>query len=177
MEFSYTDEKGVAQMEQWEAFTDALNCNYLYCKQSKSTAYYVNDGTMFYFTTFYGNKNSLLYYFYLTAFKVLLGYHKDLAVTDVLPLSTIRNKNWMVWLYDFIAPFTNRLVVNYTVKQHGSDNLFQPQTLTLLSRIESSFFGKIQGESHGSILLNNNRIEKFSFSQKKIKIEAKCTNI
>ena len=177
MEFVYTDEKGVVRMEQWEAFTDALNCNYLYCKQSKSTAYYVNDGTMFYFTTFYGNKNSLLYCFYLTAFKVLLGYHKDLAVTDVLPLSTIRNKNWMIWLYDFIAPFTNRLIVNYSVQQFGSDNLFQPQTLTLLSRVESSFFGKIQEESKGSILLNNNRIEKFSFSRKKIKIEATCTNI
>ncbi len=177
MEFSYTDQKGVARTEQWEAFTDSLNCNYLYCSQSKSTAYYVNDGTMFYFTTFYGNKKSLLYYFYLTAFKVLLGYHKDLTVTDVLPLNTILNKNWMIWLYDFIAPFTNRVTVNYTMNQQGSDNYYQPQTLTLCSKIESSLFGKVQQESQSSIQLQNNRIEKFTFSRKKNKIEATCTNI
>ena len=177
MEFSYTDEKGVDRKELWEAYTDSLNCNYLYCHQSNSTAYYVNDGSMFYFTTFYGDKKSLLYYFYLTAFKVLLGYHKDLEVTDILPLNTIRNKNWMIWLYDFIAPFTNRVTVNYTMYQQDSDNYYQPQTLSLCSKIESSLFGKVQRESQSSILLNNNRIEKFIFSRKKIKIEATCTNI
>lgn len=177
LKFSFTDENGTVKSEQWEAYTDALNYNYLYCSQSKCAAYYVNDGTMFYFTTFYGNKNSLLHYFYLTAFKVLLGYHKNLEIRDVLPLNAIRNKNWLIWLYDFIAPFANRIMVNYSMTQSESDNFYQPQTLTLRSRIESSVFGKIRQESTGSILLNDNRIEKFTFSRKKLKIEATCTNI
>jgi len=177
LKFSYTDENGTVKSEQWEAYTDALNYNYLYCSHSKCAAYYVNDGTMFYFTTFYGNKNSLLHYFYLTAFKVLLGYHKNLEIRDVLPLNAIRNKNWLIWLYDFIAPFANRIMVNYSMTQSESDNFYQPQTLTLRSRIESSVFGKIRQESTGSILLNDNRIEKFTFSRKKLKIEATCTNI
>ena len=177
LKFSYTDENGTVKSEQWEAYTDALNYNYLYCSHSKCAAYYVNDGTMFYFTTFYGNKNSLLHYFYLTAFKVLLGYHKNLEIRDVLPLNAVRNKNWLIWLYDFIAPFANRIMVNYSMTQSESDNFYQPQTLTLRSRIESSVFGKIRQESTGSILLNDNRIEKFTFSRKKLKIEATCTNI
>ena len=177
LKFSYTDENGTVKSEQWEAYTDALNYNYLYCSHSKCAAYYVNDGTMFYFTTFYGNKNSLLHYFYLTAFKVLLGYHKNLEIRDILPLNAIRNKNWLIWLYDFIAPFANRIMVNYSMTQSESDNFYQPQTLTLRSRIESSVFGKIRQESTGSILLNDNRIEKFTFSRKKLKIEATCTNI
>ena len=83
----------------------------------------------------------------------------------------------MIWMYDFIAPFTNRVTVNYTMYQQDSDNYYQPQTLSLYSKIESSLFGKVQRESQSSILLNNNRIEKFTFSRKKIKIEATCTNI
>ena len=177
LEFSYSDEKGKERQVKWEAFTDAYNYNYLYCSDSNSYAYYFNDGTMFYFTTFYGDKNSLLYYFYLTAFKVLLGVHKDIEITDVLPLNTIRNKNAIIWLHDFIAPFSNQIRVNYTMQQTESDDAYQPHTLTLLSKIERFVYGKIRQESSGAITLNNNKIDKFTFCNKKINIEAVCTNL
>ncbi len=176
LKFNYSDEKGVGRQVKWEAFTDAYNYSYLYCSESKSLAYYANDGTMFYFTTFYGDKNSLLYYFYLTAFKVLLGYHKNLVITDVLPPNTIRNKNAIIWLHDFIAPFSNRIRLNYSIRQTESDDAYQPQYLTLISKIESFVYGKVKLESSGTITLNDNRIDKFTFSNKKIKIEAVCTN-
>lgn len=176
LKFNYSDGNGVERQAKWEAFTDAYNYGYLYCRESKSSAYYVNDGTMFYFTTFYGDKNSLLYYFYLTAFKVLLGYHKKLEITDVLPLNTIRNKNMIIWLHDFIAPFSNRIRLVYSIRQTGSDDNFQPHTLTLISKIESFIYGKIQQESSGTIILNNDRIDKFTFCNKKINIEAVCTS-
>ncbi len=176
LRFSYSDAKGVERVEEWEAFTDAYNYNYLYCADTASTAYYFNDGSIFYFTTFYGNKRSLLYYFYLTAYKVLLGYHEDLEVKDKLPLDSIFNKNGMIWLHDFIAPFTNRIHAFYSIKQTEADDAGHPQSLTLVSEINLSVYGRIRHESTGSISLKNNRIEKFTFENKKIKIEAKCLN-
>jgi len=177
MEYSYTDECGIERKEQWEAYTDAYNYNYLYCSATKSSAYYVNDGNMFYFTTFYGNKKSLLFYFYLTAFKVLLGHYENLEISDVLPLNIFRNKNGMIWLHDFIAPFTNHVRANYTIKQTESDDAYHPQSLTMVSKIDRSVFGKIQLESTGKVILKENRIDKFTYKSKKIKIEAKCINI
>jgi len=70
MHFVYTDGKGLIFTESWEAFTDAYNYKYLYCKEKDTAAYYYCDNSMFYFTAFYGSKKSLLYYFYLSAYKV-----------------------------------------------------------------------------------------------------------
>jgi urea transporter/murein DD-endopeptidase MepM/ murein hydrolase activator NlpD len=175
--FCYKDEKGDECFEKWEAFTDAYNYNYLYCDSTKSTAYYFNDGTMFYFTKFYGNRKSLLYYFYLTSFKVLLGYYQNLEISDILPLNTLPNNNRMIWLHDFIAPFINRVKANFSMRQTGSDDASNPQSLTLVSKIELSVFGKVRLESEGTILLKNNRIVKFTFRNKNANIEATCTNL
>jgi len=62
---------------EWEVFTDELNRSYVYCHFSKSAAYFVNDGTMFYFYDFEGSKKSALFYFYLAAYRVLLGCYDD----------------------------------------------------------------------------------------------------
>ena len=176
LKFSYTDNKGIECSAQWEAYTDAYNYNYLYCSKTESYAYYVNDGSMFYFTTFYGDKNSLLYYFYLTAFKVLLGYYEHIGISDELPLNTIFNKNGMIWLNDFIAPFTNRVHANYSIKPDWADDVHHPQSLILASKIELSVFGRVKNESNGTITMKDNRIEQFTYENKKIKIKAKCTD-
>jgi urea transporter/murein DD-endopeptidase MepM/ murein hydrolase activator NlpD len=177
LEFRFRDGKGLEQSERWEAFTDSFNNTYLYCSQTKSTAYYVNDGIMFYFTTFYGSKKSLLYYFYLTAFKLLLGFYPELTITDTLPLNNLQNKKGLIWLHDFIAPFTNRVKANYSVRQMHGDDAYHPQSLTLVTQIDLSIFGKTDRESNGTILLKDNRIHQFTFSNNNIKIEATCTNI
>jgi hypothetical protein len=174
--FNYTDVKGVEKFEQWEAFTDALNYNYLFCAETESTAYYFNNGSIFYFTAFYGDKNSLLYYFYLTAYKVLLGYYENVEVRDELPLTSIFNKNGIMWLYDFVAPFANRIHALFTISPTATDDAGNPATLTLASKIDLTVYGRIHQESKGSITLKNNRIEEFTYQNRKIKIEAKCAD-
>ena len=175
--FGYTNEEGAELTEQWEAFTDAWNYKYLYCKNTESVAYYVNDGGMFYFTSFYGDKRSLLYYFYLTAYKVILGYYEDLVVSDELPLNILQDKKLSIWLHDFIAPFFNRIHALYGMKFESADNVFDPTSITLNTEINVSVFGKVRRESSGSITLDENKIKSFSYTNKKNKIEAKCINI
>lgn len=172
--FGHFDEEGTWLTEQWEAFTDAWNYKYLYCKSTGSVAYYVNDGGMFYFTTFYGDKKSLLYYFYLTAYKVLLGYYEDLVISDELPLQILFENKPGIWLYGFVAPFVDRIHANYTMKTMDADNVFDPKIVTLMSEINVSVYGKARLESTGSITLEDNRIKKFTYTNRNFKIDAKC---
>jgi hypothetical protein len=106
-----------------------------------------------------------------------LGFYPELTITDTLPLNNLQNKKGLIWLHDFIAPFTNRVKANYSVRQMHGDDAYHPQSLTLVTQIDLSIFGKTDRESNGTILLKDNRIHQFTFSNNNIKIEATCTNI
>ena len=176
LKFSFVNEKGEEEVEQWESYTDAYNQKYLYCKESESSAFYVNDDTMFYFTTFYGNKKSLLYYFYLSAFKVFLGEMDTQEVKDAMPLSIIKNKKISLWLNDFIAPFYSFISVLYSIKLDSTDHQFDTTSLVLKSKIQLSIFGKLNTDSTSTITLNKNNIEGFTFKTKNTSIKATCIN-
>lgn len=90
--------------EEWEVMVSAYNETYFYAAASGAYAYFVNDGSLFYFTNFYGGRNSLLYLFYLAAYKVILTADKRIPVTDTYPQGLFGN-TINRWLQDFIAPF------------------------------------------------------------------------
>ncbi len=90
--------------EEWEVMVSAYNETYFYAAAPGAYAYFVNDGSLFYFTNFYGSRNSLLYLFYLSAYKVLLSADKRIPVTDTYPQGLFGNRITR-WLQDFIAPF------------------------------------------------------------------------
>jgi murein DD-endopeptidase MepM/ murein hydrolase activator NlpD len=174
LKFSFKNEKGTEKTEQWEAYTDAGNNKYLYCKGTESSAFYVNDGTMFYFTVFYGNKKSLLYFFYLSAYKVFLGNSADTELKDAMPLNTVKNLKASIWLHDFIAPFYNYIRVFYSIKPCSGESPFDPEVIQLKSKIEVSVFKNLTTESRSVITLAEKGINGFTYETEKIKIEAKC---
>ena len=174
MEFSYTNEKEIETTEHWEAFTDAYNYRYLYCKETESTAYYVNNGLMFYFTNYYGDKNSLLYYFYLSAYKVFLGDIDKLEVTDALPLNIIQKKKIGNFIHDFIAPFYNYIRVNYNIRTTNNSNDLLSNELILDSKIDVSVFGNTKNESESVISVKDNCIAGFTYDNGRTKIKAIC---
>ena len=174
LKFSFRNEKGIDKTEQWETYTDAYNSKYFYCRETESSAFYVNDGSVFYFTAFYGNKKSLLYYFYLSAYKVFFGNADENGLNDAMPLNTIRNRKASIWLHDFIAPFFNYIRVTYSVKVGSNNSLFEPEELKLNSKIEVSVFKNIHIESSSVITLAGNGIIGFTYETEKTKIEATC---
>ena len=97
---------------EWEVHTDAFNLTYITCSDTDSFAYFVNDGTVLYFTTFEGDKNSLLYYFYLSAFKIFLGDYKTLNIEDSLPIHSVFNGS-VKYIQDIIAPYYQFCNANY----------------------------------------------------------------
>jgi urea transporter len=104
--FSYkvTPPTGKEYQVEWEAQVDALNSTYLYCEKTKSRAYFYNDGEIHYFTHFDGDKSSLLFKFYLAAYKVMTGYYRNLQVKDNFPVNTFNNR-FLGILQDCVAPF------------------------------------------------------------------------
>lgn len=176
LKYSYLDDKGIENIEQWEVFTDAWNNKYIYCKDTETSAYYVNDGAMFYFTAFYGNKESLLYYFYLSVYKVYLGDPNAAEMKVAMPLNVVRNKKISTWIHDFIAPFYNYIHVWYTLKSEYSTDPWNAEILILKSQIEVSVFGKTDKESQSTLTLKESCIKAFTYQTNKTKIQAKWVN-
>jgi hypothetical protein len=121
LKMQYAINNSEQKTELWETYTDAYNQKYIHCTETNSTAYYVNDGLMFYFTAFYGNKKSLLYYFYLSAYKIYLG-NNDVEINDAFPLNVFKTSLLVSWLHDFAAPFYNFIALKYKSKIQYSNN-------------------------------------------------------
>lgn len=150
----------------WEVFADQRNRTYFYCKQSDSSAYFINDGVVFYFTDFDGDKSSLLFQFYLAFYKQLLGYYAQVLITDSVPL--IHFSNWLVKpIQDFIAPFYLFTKAVFTSTFANADDQYAPQRLTINSQVESTFMSKTIRKINFEIELKDNAIDRFKIIQNK----------
>ncbi len=168
---------GLAVEAVWEVFTDEWNNKYLYCRSSKSYAYFINDGTMFYFTSFYGDKKSLLHFFYLSSYKILLGYYDNILVTDIFPLHIVARNLFSLWLHDFIAPFHQFMKAKFSVRPAWADSTVKPGRIRLMSDISMNYFLSSRKMAAGTLLLENNQISEFTFESEKYRIWAKRVNI
>jgi len=137
MDFA-VDRGGEKSNVKWEVFVDSVNQAYIFCHETQSLAYFVNNETLHYFTDFKGDKKSLLYYFYLGAHKILLGYYHELEVKDVLPIDGFFTGFSKV-IQDFVAPFGIYLKTEYSAKFMEIDDPMSPSKI----RISSSALVKI----------------------------------
>jgi hypothetical protein len=166
--------KGKVKKVGWEVFTNIYNYSYIYCKTSNSFAYFVEDGRTFYFYNFVGSRKSLLYYFFLAAYKVPLGFYKDVSIKDTFALHFVYSKAGL-FLQDFIAPFFVFLKSDFNLKYNDIDEVINPSFLTLNSFAEKSFFGKKTGQKKFLIEINKDGIETIKIFLKNKTIKAACT--
>ncbi len=155
----------------WEVFTDALNFNYLYCYLTKSVAYFSLQKGMFYFISFDGDRNSLLYYFYLSCYKICLSTETQVPVYDKFPLQFSKTSPGK-WLQDVIAPFYIFRKIHYK-----SMNIAQTDEsiITIKSGQDLEYFNKLIPKSSAIIEIEEQKIKSFQFSDKTKKIKVSCT--
>jgi len=177
LNYSFIDENSLEKSEHWDAYTDAYNYKYLYCKETGSSAYYVCDGSMFYFTSFFGDKKSLLYYFYLSVYRVFLCESENLEINDSLPLNILKNNKISCLIHDFIAPFYTYIHLKYTIVPESVFNFFDAGSLILKSKIQVSTFKRTRINSESTIKLKENCITEFTYHSGKTKIQAKWLDI
>ena len=167
------ERKGKTRRVDWEVFTDIYNNSYIYCKNSNSCAYFVEDGRTFYFYNFIGDRSSLLYYFFLSAYKVPLGFYKDVIILDTFALNFVFSKAGL-FIQDFIAPFYVFLKSNFSLIYKQIDDSISPSYLELSAVAEKKFFGRTTGEKKFLIEISKDGIENIKIFLRKKMITAKC---
>jgi hypothetical protein len=151
---------------KWEVFVDHLNRTYIYCHKTKSSAYFVNNGTVFYFTDFYGKTGSVLHHFYYGAQKVLLGYYKDIQVHDELMIDGFFNK-LITGIHDFTAPFFHYCKVEYGFEFIRCDNEHSPEEIDFTTKCVATIGSKIYEKFNYSFQLKEGKIHSFTINNTK----------
>lgn len=169
--FKYSINNAEEQTELWEVKTDIYNNTYLHCEKTSSVAWFRNDDKLFYFTQFTGNNNSLLYYFYLGAYKVALGYFQNLVVNDRFPLAILKN-NFKRFLQDFIAPFYIFMKAEYKLNYVKMEDDLSTSSVLLRSEAKLKISGKNSSIIQFEIFVEDGRISRFDVKSKQIQISA-----
>jgi murein DD-endopeptidase MepM/ murein hydrolase activator NlpD len=165
IEFNVVNEKkNIHKDFIWEIQVDVNNQTLIYCETTGAKAYYYNDGSFHYFTHYEGNKNSLLYYFYLTNYKVMNGFYKDLVIEDIYPLHKIANKVLLVF-QDFISPFYIFIKSKFELTYISKKDDFINSDIELSSKSYVKI-GKLTTKEFGcKISIKDNRIDKLCIRQ------------
>ena len=156
--------------EELEVFTDAWNQSYIYCKTSGATAYFVKNGASFYFTSYYGSEKSLLFYFYLAAYKIVFTGDPDIEVSDSFPPNVFINKI-SLWLNDFVAPFKQLIKLAYR-------NTFTTtgQEITIHSSQSKKTPNGSREIMDASLVISNSGIKSFNINLSGTKTEIQWTS-
>ena len=149
----------------WEVFTDAYNKTYIHCKESNSFAYFINDGVMLYFTDFEGSHDSVLFSFYLAAYRQLLGYYENMTIKDNIPLIHFNNKV-IQFFQDFVAPFYLFTKASHSSTFTYADNVYAPQQLMIKTEIETKLFNYSFKKIHFEMELKEHKLHRFTIHNK-----------
>lgn len=125
----------------WSVYTDAYNRTYLYCPKSNSSVWFINDGVMFYCYDFEGDKNSLLFDFYLATYRLLLAPYREMEVKDSYPLIHFNHPVWLA-IQDFVAPFILFTDAVFKAKVTHCDNFFSPKQITIETEATAKLWNK-----------------------------------
>jgi urea transporter len=173
LRFEVQQTPGPTYTVTWEIKTDIFNKSYIHCLESDSYAYYVNDGTLFYFTYFKGSRKSLLYFFYLGAYKILLTYDTKLEISDHIPLYSI-DRSIFRYLLDFVAPFYQIMTGEFVLRYTYSDDELSPEKIQLESSAITKVFNRGTREIKTEIVIRKNELYAFTVQTGKQSIKATC---
>ncbi|MEI6456960.1 MAG: urea transporter [bacterium] len=162
--------------EEWEIRIDAVNNTYIECSRTGSKAWFRNDGDLHYFTHFEGNKTSLLFYYFLGCYTVMMGYYKNLVLKDDYPLNTVNNP-LIVILQDFIAPFFLFVRSEFSLRYTGMDDDLMQTGIRMHSETISRIGRFVTRRIGFEIFLTQAGLESFTIIQKEKKMEAKLVKV
>ena len=159
----------------WVVETDVYNTTYLKCEQHNNTAYLYNKGDMHYFTNFNGMKNSALYWFFISLFKVPLGFLPNSKIQDVIPLNMMFG-GVLKFLQDFISPLLLFLKVDYTLTIKESGDILSSGDIEMSARIVKKIAGREIKVINSDIKINQEAMFELCILFDNEKIKIKCQN-
>ncbi len=161
--------------ESWEVKTDAYNNSYIECLTTGAIAWFINDGTLFYFTDFQGSKKSLLYRFFLSSFRVMLSAEQDLLISDEIPLH-LYTASPIRMLHDFVAPIMPVMKAVYQLAYEKNRKNIINETVLLISRTFLKGTAIQTKRYDFKLTIRQYRIDKMEVKSDNYSLKAKCTN-
>ena len=159
-----TNENSRKKIFNWEIQINIFNQTLIYCENTGSKAYFINDGEFHCFTGFEGNKKSLLYYFYLANYKVMTGFYKNLKIIDKFPLNII-SRSLLMTLQDFVSPFAIFINSNYELTYISKKDDFINSEIVLNSVFEIKVAKYVCKNVQFKTTIVNNIIDSFTINQ------------
>ncbi len=161
------------EAEEWETVTSFYNEPYLYCKQHDAYAYFLNNGTVFYFTNYFGPQNTLLYQFYLCAYKVLLSSDKAITVKDNYPIDVF-GVNPAKWIQDLLSPFYIFIRMKYEGQVQVSQDMLGSGSIHCSSKQVQQLFGWPKEKRNFEMEISNGQLQSFSSTSNNKKLQVTC---
>jgi urea transporter len=164
------------EKESWEVFTDEWNRTYIYCKEKRTIAWFANDGVVFRFSDFEGNKNTFLYHFFVGCNKVFLGYYQDLELKENYPI-TFKNNILFGYIQDITAPFFQMVKADYSLKYLNASGFSNSDSIEMESKSRSRIGNYTLKSITCKIILNEKGIKEFIISDGTKKTIATCIEV
>lgn len=166
-----TEENGLKKQHLWFVESDIYNNTCIVCKETGDKAWFKSIGDVFYFTYFKGQTNSLLYYFYLSSFKLAMSFYSKMQITDSYPLNVFPDRKLLV-LQDFAIPFYKFLKADFSVDYYKKEELINENRITLKSQANFGI-GKLSiRKLDFTLIIGKSGIEEFIISDNKKTISA-----
>jgi urea transporter/murein DD-endopeptidase MepM/ murein hydrolase activator NlpD len=170
--FTVTEENKEPYEVTWITAVDIYNYTYLHCSATGSKAWFRNESDLHYFTSFQGDKKSLLYAFYLGAYKVALGFYPGLQIHDELPVYTMQQGIGKL-AQDFLAPFYIFVRSEFRMDYVSMDDEIGQSSVTLKSEMSQRTPFRSRKIAEFTFFIDNNRIELFTISRKGKQVTAR----
>ncbi len=158
------EKDGQTEVSTWSVFTDAWNQLHLQCSLTGADLIVQHDGQFFRCTQFTGDKNSGLFWFFISVNRVLLSQDKALIAEDTFALNTFK-PGPLLFFQDFLAPFYLFLKSPYSSNSLNTDYGLTNGQASLSSEARLDAFGKAVYRLKAQINIKQNRLESIQLWQ------------
>lgn len=141
VESSKTKWKKLTGEYSWVVETDVYNTTYIRCRNTNDRAYLYNQGDMHFFTNYIGKRYSPLFWFYISLFKVPVGFESGSRIQDMLPVHLLFG-GFLKTLQDFIAPFFLFLKAGYRLTLQEAGDILSSGVVTMEADISKEVVGR-----------------------------------
>jgi urea transporter len=159
----------------WNVETDVYNNTTIRCEKESGLAYLYNNGDLHYFTNFTGKKNTALYWFFVSLFKVPLGFQPNSKIADTIPVNLMFNGVPKI-LQDFVAPVFLFLKAEYqlTIKEAG--DILSSGDIEMEATVSQKMAGREIRKFQTGIKISQDNVFQLSVQLNDAKIKIICRN-
>ena len=170
--FSVTSGLDNEYQVDWEVKVGAGNQPFIYCEKTKSRAWFRNDGDIHYFTFFEGDRSGILFKFFLGAYKVMMGYYRNLLVKDQFPANMFNNR-MIGFLQDFVAPFILFTRSEYNLRYLGMDDALMQTNIRLRSEVSEKIGNRELKKMACELFIGSQGLDQFIIRENETEIKVK----